>query len=83
MTELSTKMKKFVAEVMPAVVGTRRRNGSVQMNPIWYEYSDGYFWLNSWRTSDGCAMLSAMAMSPCSCLTLMTSVAGHKCRVNW
>lgn len=52
MTELSTKMKKFVAEVMPAVVGTRRRNGSVQMNPIWYEYSDGYFWLNSWRTSD-------------------------------
>ena len=22
------------------------------MNPAWYEYRDGYFWLNSWRTSD-------------------------------
>ena len=45
-------MKDFAAEVMLAVVGTRRLDGSVQMNPIWYEYRDGYFWLNSWRTSD-------------------------------
>src|SRR5438067_13592942 len=52
MIELSAKMKQFVAEVMPAVVGTRRRDGTVQMNPAWYEYRDGYFWLNSWRTSD-------------------------------
>ena len=52
MVELSTKMKQFVAEVMPAVAGTRRSDGTVQMNPIWYEYRDGYFWLNSWRTSD-------------------------------
>src|SRR6478672_6444870 len=52
MIELSTKMKQFVAEVIPAVVGTRRRDGTVQMNPIWYEYRDGYFWLNGWRTSD-------------------------------
>jgi Pyridoxamine 5'-phosphate oxidase len=37
---------------MPAIVGTRRRDGTVQMNPIWYEYRDGYFWLNSWCTSD-------------------------------
>jgi PPOX class probable F420-dependent enzyme len=50
--ELSDRMKQFVAEVMPAVVGTRRRDGTVQMNPIWYEFRDGYFWLNSWRTSD-------------------------------
>ncbi len=52
MIELNSKMKKFVAEVMPAVVGTRRKDGTVQMNPIWYEFRDGYFWLNSWRTSD-------------------------------
>jgi PPOX class probable F420-dependent enzyme len=50
--ELSPKMQEFVAEVMPAVVGTRRKDGTVQMNPIWYEYRDGFFWLNSWRTSD-------------------------------
>src|SRR4051794_15980708 len=52
MLELSAKMRAFVEEVMPAVVGTRRRDGTVQMNPIWYEYRDGYFWLNSWRGSD-------------------------------
>ncbi len=50
--ELTEKMEQFATEVMPAVVGTRRQDGSVQMNPIWYEYRDGYFWLNSWRTSD-------------------------------
>lgn len=52
MIEVSTKLEEFLGEVMPAVVGTRRRDGSVQMNPIWYEYRDGYIWLNSWRTSD-------------------------------
>ena len=52
MIELSAKMQAFVSEVMLAVVGTRRQEGTVQMNPIWYEYRDGYFWLNSWRTSD-------------------------------
>src|SRR3954454_21326425 len=50
--ELSDKMQEFVAEVMPAIVGTRRQDGTVQMNPIWYEYRDGYFWVNSWRGSD-------------------------------
>lgn len=52
MVETSDKMKQFLSEIMPAVVGTRRKDGTVQMNPIWYEYRDGYFWLNSWRTSD-------------------------------
>src|SRR6478672_2305741 len=52
MVELSAKMKEFVAEVMLAVVGTRLRDNTVQMNPAWYEYRDGYFWLNSWRGSD-------------------------------
>jgi PPOX class probable F420-dependent enzyme len=52
MVELSENMRKFVAEVFPAVVGTRRKDGTVQMNPIWFEYADGYFWLNSWRGSD-------------------------------
>jgi general stress protein 26 len=45
-------MKQFVSEVMPTIVGTHRKDGTIQMNPVWYEYRDGYFWLNSWRTSD-------------------------------
>lgn len=49
MVELSDNMKRFVREVFPAIVGTKRANGSVHMNPIWFEYRDGYFWLNSFR----------------------------------
>ena len=52
MITLSKKAEEFLAEVRPAVVGTRRKDDTVQMNPIWYEYRDGYLWLNSWRTSD-------------------------------
>jgi PPOX class probable F420-dependent enzyme len=51
MVELSDNMKRFVREVFPAIVGTKRPNGSVHMNPIWFEYLDGYFWLNSFRGS--------------------------------
>jgi hypothetical protein len=40
---------RFFAEVMPAVVGTRRRNGSVHLVTAWFEFRDGEFWLNSWR----------------------------------
>ncbi len=29
------------------VVGTTRADGAVQMNPVWFEYRDGAFWLNS------------------------------------
>lgn len=51
MVELSENMKTFVAEVFPAVVGTKRANGTVHLNPIWFEYSEGYFWLNSFQGS--------------------------------
>ena len=52
MIELSDNMLQFVNEVFPAIVGTRRRDGTVQMNPIWFEYKEGYFWLNGWRGAD-------------------------------
>lgn len=35
--ELSADIRAFLDEVKPAVVATVRRNGSVQMNPIWYD----------------------------------------------
>jgi hypothetical protein len=44
--ELSDNLKGFVGEVFPAIIGTCRRDGSVQMNALWFEYRDGYFWLN-------------------------------------
>jgi hypothetical protein len=47
--EISEATAKFLGQVMPVIVGTRRRSGAVKMNPAWYEVRDGYLWLNSWR----------------------------------
>jgi PPOX class probable F420-dependent enzyme len=40
------RLQAFLAEPLPITIGTTRRDGSVQMNPIWYEYRDGLIWLN-------------------------------------
>ena len=44
--QLSEKMQAFASEPLPALVGTVRRNGSVKLNPLWFEYIDGLFWIN-------------------------------------
>ncbi len=44
--QLSEKMQAFVEEPLPALVGTVRKNGTVQLNPLWFEYKDGSFWIN-------------------------------------
>src|SRR5438309_268303 len=45
--ELSPKMQAFTQEVFPAIIGTNRKDGSVQLDPVWFELKDGFFWLNS------------------------------------
>ncbi|MBB5802204.1 hypothetical protein F4560_001972 [Saccharothrix ecbatanensis] len=49
MLEISQANVDFFAEVMPIVIGTKRRNGVVKMDPVWYKYRDGHFWLNTFR----------------------------------
>jgi PPOX class probable F420-dependent enzyme len=44
---LSTQAQSLLAKPYLAVIGTRRADGSLQMNPAWFEYRDGYFWVNS------------------------------------
>ncbi|TMD04579.1 MAG: hypothetical protein E6J01_12570 [Chloroflexi bacterium] len=44
---LTDKMTAFLNEVFPAVIALKRPNGSIQVIPVWFEYRDGYFWLNS------------------------------------
>lgn len=44
---LNDSLRNFLDEVMPAVVGTNRSDGSVQMNPIWYERRGDEIWLNA------------------------------------
>ena len=48
--QLSDEQRAFLDEVMPAVVGTIRADGTVQMNPIWYERRDDELWLNGTRS---------------------------------
>src|SRR5690348_13589107 len=49
--ELSENMRAFLGEVFPVVVGTKRKDGTVQVNPVWFESHDGYIWLNSFEGS--------------------------------
>ncbi len=39
--QLSEEMQSFLSHPIPAVVSTVRKDGSVQMNPIWYDL-DGH-----------------------------------------
>ncbi|WP_406207799.1 pyridoxamine 5'-phosphate oxidase family protein [Kitasatospora sp. NBC_01560] len=46
---ISAATAAFLAEPLPIVVGTLRRTGRVAMHPVWFEYADGRFRLNSRR----------------------------------
>lgn len=39
-------MRSFLDEVKPVIVGTSRSDGSVQMNPAWYDRRGDEIWLN-------------------------------------
>lgn len=43
---IGPRLIRFAEEKIPALIGTVRRDGSVQLNPVWFEYFDGYLWLN-------------------------------------
>ena len=65
-TVLNDDVRAFLDEVMPVILGTTRSDGTVQMNPVWYERRDGEIWLNAatsraWRkrleVGDGVTLL--------------------------
>jgi PPOX class probable F420-dependent enzyme len=43
---LGPRLRAFLDEVFPAVVGTARHDGTVAMTPLWFEYADGLVLLN-------------------------------------
>ena len=45
--QLPPSVQELAALPILTVVGTRRGDGEVQMNPVWFEFRDGFFWLNS------------------------------------
>jgi PPOX class probable F420-dependent enzyme len=45
--QLPPAVEQLAALPILVVVGTKRKDGEVQMNPVWFEFRDGFFWLNS------------------------------------
>jgi PPOX class probable F420-dependent enzyme len=41
-----SKLESLLKEPIPAIMATTRRDGSVQANPVWFEYTDGRLWVN-------------------------------------
>src|SRR5437899_10753385 len=44
--QLSSKIQEVTQEVYPAIIRTNRKDGSVQINPVWFEFQDASFWIN-------------------------------------
>jgi PPOX class probable F420-dependent enzyme len=44
---VSPAMQKLAALPILVTVATKRADGSVQLNPVWFELKDGFIWLNS------------------------------------
>ena len=44
---LSPAVRKLAALPILVVIATRRDGGAAQLNPVWFELKDGFFWLNS------------------------------------
>jgi PPOX class probable F420-dependent enzyme len=44
---LSPAVQKLAALPILVTVATRRADGLVQLNPVWFELKDGFIWLNS------------------------------------
>jgi PPOX class probable F420-dependent enzyme len=44
--QIGPRLEAFFGEPVPITVGTTRKDGSVEMVPVWYEYSNGQIILN-------------------------------------
>jgi PPOX class probable F420-dependent enzyme len=44
---LSPAVQKLAALPILITVATKRSDGSVQLNPVWFELNNGFLWLNS------------------------------------
>ena len=44
---LTPAVRKLAALPILIVIATKRDDGSVQLNPVWFDLEDGFIWLNS------------------------------------
>ena len=50
--QFGPRLKAFLDEPIPMIVGTTRQDGTVEMTPVWYEYRDAQIWLNGGPNRD-------------------------------
>ena len=50
--QFGPRLTSFLEEPLPTTIATTRRDGSVEMNPVWFEYRDGQIWLNGGHKRD-------------------------------
>jgi PPOX class probable F420-dependent enzyme len=50
--QFGPRLKALLDEPLPITIGTTRKDGSVQMTPLWYEYRAGQIWLNGGPNRD-------------------------------
>jgi len=43
----SRAVRRLAALPIHVTIATKRDDGAVQLNPVWFELKDGFFWLNS------------------------------------
>jgi hypothetical protein len=51
MTAVRAQLATFLSEPLVAVIATRRRDDTIAMTPVWFEYRDQRFWLNSYEAA--------------------------------
>ena len=51
MSAAPPELAAFVVDPLIAVVGTTSRDGTVVLNPVWFEYRDDCFWLTSYESA--------------------------------
>jgi PPOX class probable F420-dependent enzyme len=50
--QIGDRLRTFLEEPHPIVLGTTRKDGSIQLSPVWFEHRDGLIWLNGGPTRD-------------------------------
>lgn len=51
MSAVTPALAAFLSEPLLAVIGTRRRDDTVALNPVWFEYRDDTLRLNSYEAA--------------------------------
>lgn len=54
---IGQRLEGFLGEVNPVVLGTIRSDGSVHLTPLWFEYREGFVWINGAASRDWLAHL--------------------------